>query len=326
MIKENGCCDFKGIKESLNYRLEDEKKRKRHMISITEYLEHIYEDFKRQIDTGEWLCDIKKLSFEAGGLPDYSNIQIQRLYLLRYAFAYGFEYTQMYKEVLQDMDDPTEIRVTSIGCGNMIDYWALVQAVECKWWLDCKIKYVGIDEIEWAYKFEKRPQDVMRYDSRNAKTCFSETGQLASDVYFFPKSISEFTGDEMRDIAEAFRTKPIVKNTIYLCISLRKNEHSHERDIQRTKQIYDALLENGFKANQNYDRYAYYPQNPAIFTCDNNYRYPNDATEYLLHLNEKCINYVNEGENCDDDCIYLNRKPTLRTGNINYQVIKFERM
>ena len=47
MIKENGCCDFKGIKESLNYRLEDEKKRKRHMISITEYLEHIYEDFKR---------------------------------------------------------------------------------------------------------------------------------------------------------------------------------------------------------------------------------------------------------------------------------------
>lgn len=81
------------------------------MIGITEYLELIYEDFKAEIDAGEFLCDLKKLSFEAGGLPDYNDIQIQRLYLLRYAFAYGFEYTQMYKEVLQDMGNPTEIRL-----------------------------------------------------------------------------------------------------------------------------------------------------------------------------------------------------------------------
>lgn len=296
------------------------------MIGITEYLEHIYEDFKAQIDTGEFLCDIKKLSFEAGGLPDYNNIQIQRLYLLRYAFAYGFEYTQMYKEVLQYMKNPTGIKVTSIGCGNMIDYWALVQAVESNRWMDCDIEYVGIDEIDWAYKFEKRSQDEVECYLENAKTCFGGTKQLASDVYFFPKSISEFTDGEMRDIIEAFRTKLIVKNTIYLCISLRKNEYSHERDIQRTRQIYDALLENGFEANQNYDRYAYYPANPAIFTCDNNYRYPNDALEYLMHLNEKCINYANVGENCDDNCAYLNRQPTLKTGNINYQVIKFERV
>lgn len=89
----------------------------------------------------------------------------------------------------------------------------------------------------------------------------------------------------MKDIADTFRTKPIVKNTIYLCISLRNNEYSHEKDVQRTREIYDALLENGFVANQNYDTYTYYPENPAIFTCDNDYRYPNEALEYLIQVN-----------------------------------------
>lgn len=296
------------------------------MIGITEYLEHIYEDFKAQIDTGEFLCDLKKLSFEAGGLPNYNNVQIQRLYLLRYAFAYGFEYTLMYKEVLQDMNNPTEIRVASIGCGNIIDYWALVQAVESNWWIDCDIKYVGIDEIDWAYKFEKRPQDEVRYYLENAKKCFDRTRQLVSDVYFFPKSISEFSNDEMRDIIAAFRTKQIAKDTIYLCISLRKNEYSQELDIYRVKQIYDALVENGFKPNKNYNDYIDFPDNLAICTRDNSYVYPDTALDYLNHLNEKCENYINTGENCDSRCSYLHRWPVLKTGMICYEVIKFERV
>ena len=53
------------------------------MIGITEYLEQIYEDFRDEIDKRELLCNLKKLTFEAGSLPDYNNIQIQRLYLLR---------------------------------------------------------------------------------------------------------------------------------------------------------------------------------------------------------------------------------------------------
>lgn len=296
------------------------------MIGITEYLQQIYEDFKEEIDCGVKLCNLKKLTFEAGALPDYNNIQIQRLYLLRYAFAYAYEYTQMYKEVLQDMNNPEELSVASIGCGNMIDYWALVQAIESNWWMDCNVKYVGVDEIDWAYKFAKRPQDEVGYYLENAKTCFCGTRQLASDVYFFPKSISEFTDGEMRDIVDAFRTKPIAKNTIYLCISLRKNEYSQEIDIYRTKQIYDALVENGFEPNKDYNIYTHYPNNPAIYTCDNSYIYPDEALDYLCHLNEKCENYIHTAENCDSRCSYLHRWPVLKTGMICYQVIKFERV
>ena len=34
----------------------------------------------------------------------------------------------------------------SIGCGNFLDYWSLVQSIEKKN-LECEVRYVGIDEI-----------------------------------------------------------------------------------------------------------------------------------------------------------------------------------
>ena len=57
------------------------------MISMSEYLENIYVDFASDINEQTKLCQLKGLNFAAGCLPDYNNLQIQRLYLLRYSFA-----------------------------------------------------------------------------------------------------------------------------------------------------------------------------------------------------------------------------------------------
>lgn len=92
------------------------------MIGITDYLELIYTDFKNEIDTGRYLCELKGLTFESDRLPDYNNIQIQRLYLLRYAFAYGFEYSHIYTKALARLDNPDNVAVASIGCGN---FWII---------------------------------------------------------------------------------------------------------------------------------------------------------------------------------------------------------
>ena len=129
------------------------------MINITQYLQDIYEDLQRYIDNDVCLCKFKELNFEAGALPDYEDINIQQLYLLRYAFAYAFEYSRMYLDVLSQMDDVNNISVTSVGCGSMIDYWSLVHALEIKHKLDCSIRYVGIDKIDWNYKIAERQND-----------------------------------------------------------------------------------------------------------------------------------------------------------------------
>ena len=74
------------------------------MIEITKYLQTVYEDLQRYVDNDVCLCKFKELNFEAGALPDYEDINIQQLYLLRYAFAYAFEYSRMYLDVLSQMD------------------------------------------------------------------------------------------------------------------------------------------------------------------------------------------------------------------------------
>ena len=53
------------------------------MIGITQYLQEVYEDLQKYIDNDVCLCKFKKLNFEAGSLPDYEDINIQQLYLLR---------------------------------------------------------------------------------------------------------------------------------------------------------------------------------------------------------------------------------------------------
>ncbi len=90
--------------------------------------------------------------------------------------------------------------------------------------------------------------------------------------------------------------------------------------------IVDALQHNGFKANKPYDRYTYYIQNVGIATYDSDYVYPEDAREYIIHLNEKCLNFIKNRKNCEEACNYLNRWPVMKTGMISYQVIKFERV
>ncbi len=295
------------------------------MISINAYLEKVYSELKNQVDRGENLCELKTLSFEGGSLPDYTNVQIQRLYLLRYAFAYVFEYETMYDEVLEKMHEPHTLSVTSIGCGSLLDYWALARVIK-KRKLDSRVEYIGIDTIDWDYKIESRDEDAITFYQGNAQQILKDGNELQSDVYFFPKSISEFSEDEINEIAECFKQKQICKDTIFVCISVRANGASMERDIQRTKKIVDALWKNGFMADTEYSRYTCYTENVGIASFGSEYDYPDEALEYVRTLNTKCISFLENGENCYSYCTCLNRYPVLKTGLIRYQVIKFERV
>lgn len=192
------------------------------MIDITQYLQGIYEDLQSYVDNDVCLCKFKELNFEAGAIPDYTDINIQQLYLLRYAFAYAFEYSRMYLDVLSQIDDTNHISVTSVGCGSMIDYWSLIHALEMKSKMDCSIRYVGIDIIDWNYKIPQRQNDEVHYLIGNAADIFTNNSQFISDVYFFPKSISEFSDSELNAMANSFSSKKIQKNRFLFVYLLGK--------------------------------------------------------------------------------------------------------
>lgn len=297
------------------------------MIDITQYLQDIYEDLQRYVDNDVCLCKFKELNFEAGVLPDYEDINIQQLYLLRYAFAYAFEYSRMYLDVLSQKDDVNSISVTSVGCGSMIDYWSLVHALEIKHKLDCSIRYIGIDKIDWNYKIPERQNDEVHYFIKNAADFFTSNSQFVSDVYFFPKSISEFSDSELNAMSNSFSSKNIQKDRFFVCISLREDQGSMDRDIQKTKRLIEAIRKNGFCTKWPYAQYTYYDRNDGIVSFDNDFQYPSEALEFVTNLNVECVNYKIQEENCQSNCKkYLSRWPILKVGHIRYQVIMFERV
>lgn len=296
------------------------------MISIEQYLQNIYEDLRRYVDNDVCLCKFKELNYEAGAIPDYEDINIQQLYLLRYAFAYAFEYSRMYIDVLSQMDDINSISITSVGCGSMIDYWSLVHALNNSCKTDCNIKYVGIDKIDWKYKIPPRQGDKVYSLVRNAADVFEINKEFISDVYFFPKSISEFTDSELNAMANNFLEKKIQRNRFFVCISLREDQGSMGRDMQKTKIIIEAIGRNGFKTKWPYNQYLYFDCDKGITSLDDKFRYLSEALDFVKELYKECSNYKIQRDNCKPDCQkYLSRWPVLKVTHIRYQVIMFER-
>ncbi len=52
------------------------------MISINDYLDIILKDFEEYLRSDPYLCHLKDVHFDAGKVPDYSDIHVQQLYLL----------------------------------------------------------------------------------------------------------------------------------------------------------------------------------------------------------------------------------------------------
>ena len=64
-----------------------------------------------------------------------------------------------------------------------LDYWALANVVP----ESCRIRYRGIDTIDWAYQISARNQDDMKFICHDAIDCLFKAKTLSADVYIFPK-------------------------------------------------------------------------------------------------------------------------------------------
>lgn len=92
------------------------------MISITDYINMKADNFKEKIANGYDLCGCDTLRFDYGNLPDYTDDLLQDVYAMRYGLAYAHEYNVMYAKMLESLKPCFKLEVTSLGCGNMIDY------------------------------------------------------------------------------------------------------------------------------------------------------------------------------------------------------------
>ena len=289
---------------------------------INDFLDNVLADFEVFIQSGQDLCKLRDTHFDAGRIPDYSDINIQQLYLLRYVYAYAFEYKYMYEFLLQRCSQFGSIEVTSIGCGSLVDYWSLSRAVGDS----CTIDYRGIDTIEWFYQFPARPGDSVEYYCKNAVDYLMQE-KLSSDVYIFPKSISEFSLNEVAQIAKCFSPNSILKDRVHFLFSLRTDQGSMARDKQKTQILYDRMLRCGFRTDDVINsHYCFGPDvhEKTIHSVDPDFKLPRTTIDCLERLYEFCpqIDQCVQKQGCQSR---LARLPILRCKYAAWQVFSFER-
>lgn len=115
-----------------------------------------------------------RLNYIRGEEPDAADYQdpvFCDLYLVRYGYAYAFEYSVIYDAVLRNYaatgEEINERRIfglSSLACGSMIDAWGLAYAVagiqEREPGVlpeDLSLTYHGTDMTRWAFLFAGNP-------------------------------------------------------------------------------------------------------------------------------------------------------------------------
>lgn len=292
------------------------------MKSLEGYLQKIYTDFEKEVKKMDSLCSMASLNYQTQQLPDYQDSRIQQLYLLKYAYAYAYEYYLMYDRAVRMLGIQGKLSVVSLGCGAMVDYIGL-QSVEDGQPL-C-VEYTGIDRIDWHYKPSLSPQDVaMCRTGITAGAYLQEQEMLDADIYMFPKSISELSPTEVEKICNCFRYKKNRKDSFALCISLRNSDVNRRADLNKTAELEVAIQEGGYLSAPENHYYYIFPQNCGIIKYEQNYNYPEQALELLSQLGTRC----GRGKSCrqHSHCQEtMNRYPVLKTKEVCYQIMKFER-
>ncbi len=207
---------------------------------INKKMNEIYEDFNRNLKEEKQYCVLKKFRFDGNNIPDYKNEILQQYYLLKYLPAYFAEYYYIYLKVIDSNFLVNNFNILSIGCGSGIDLWSIHYAIKnlkC----DKKIRYTGLDIIEWeywddcseeSYFIEQDVNDLIRLDENKY------------NIIVFPKSIGEFSLNSFNSLKEAINNTDFTSERIILIVSMRiKRVYS---DLERVKNIVSIFEDLGY--------------------------------------------------------------------------------
>lgn len=292
------------------------------MENLRNYLMNVKADFEDYLASGKALCDLSSMRFNSGNLPDYTNKHIQELYILRYTYAYAFDYKYLYKMALSDVKKK-HIRVLSIGCGNYVDYFGLREAVS----RSASIDYYGVDVIDWNYKFKPATGDRISFSQGDAFEYLLKQDQLDYDLYIFPKSISEFSKRELQQIGKTIAEKVHPEKSIKILLSLRAKEQSMDSDKANSAVLHDALCECGMLADPNNSKTYKLKSNIdqlRINKIDESFDNPTEIDYLLQHLS----NYCNENQSfskCNSCPVSTNWRPKLNCTEFYSQIFNFQK-
>lgn len=184
----------------------------------------------------------------------YDNPWDQACYVLRYSYAYAFEYYLLYEKILNAIGNIEKLNVLSIGCGPQIDAWSLGVASEVKK-LNAHIYYTGIDLAKnWKKDYHPKTEHIRVNPpvfGLSAGRYLTSCDTIDYDIIVFPKSLRDiyYNKDDadFYRIKNAFEIRPFTKNVVCIAFSLSNNPGGNEAEQRANeellKQDYDKIGE-----------------------------------------------------------------------------------
>ena len=264
------------------------------------------------------LCALKGLNFSAyERLPDYGIPAIQRLYLLRYAYAYLAEYYYMYGYLMERFGG-NRWNVLSIGAGCGLDYYGAYFSVGTR--LE-SLNYIGIDRINWLDqqqlgKFRIHINEIENVDFN----IYAD-----ANVIIFPKSICELSETSYGRFSTAIQNRTFNGNRILLVSSQRSTYI--DNDHRRFYMLVDQFAGSGYTPRQFPVVRA--PEGSRYFYDVVGFCIPDGIRCFLENLADRCPNIDNcpcgNGRGQCDTRNQLNRAPMYSTNYMNFEYAVLER-
>lgn len=284
---------------------------------IKQYLIDVHNYVHDEMNRSEDLCRLLELDYENNNqCVDYNDYLTQGVYLLRYAYAYIFEYKLMYRNLL-DVYEKNTIHILSIGCGACIDFDALYLVLNQNMiW-----SYTGIDRINWSTNF-KHPLFSAHSLASCIETsledyCDKNSCSTPIDVLVFPKSISEISAKELYNI----HSLPL-SDKLYILVSARNGS----TDDVKLKSLIHCYFEErlGYTVLEHISKSDL---EGKIRTHDNHFPHPSITIDFLTKkLQTGCKKYEYCLEDKKENCYNkIHRWPILNANEVCYDIVVLEK-
>lgn len=188
----------------------------------------------------------------------------------------------------------------------------------------CKVNYHGVDVVDWEDKIAACNRDRINFAQESIADYLADCDELTSDVYVFPKSISEIDNDEVEGICRAIYEKGFAKDEVHLLFSMRDNKYNQDLDMAKTKKICAAVKEVGMLLESST---LYKGVEKMVYNCAKDFAIDElqDTYNLLNNLPYMCDNYIIGRCSCDL-CEKNRNQPMLKTKYIRYQIFTFRKV
>jgi hypothetical protein len=287
---------------------------------IQSKIETVYGDFCEEAKKEENLCTLKDFSF-AGAGRFYKQPLARKFYTLKYVPAYLAEYSHIYGKILkEDFLPQDDIDILSLGCGCGVDYWGFHFAAQDRI-KDFKktSSYTGFDLIEWEYRESIKNKHVYFFDDDIGTQ--EKLDYPKYNIYFFPKSISDFPERAFNSWLKAVKRTKIKRTKIVVACSFRTKE-AKDFDDAKVDQVVKALSEGKNKFKQTNEIEHLTPEenlSTGLNQLVPEFSYPSKIRNNFQNNLNMC-NAKDECPNKTDECDKMNYYPVTTQKFVNYTI------